>query len=304
MSNDSKKVAIVTGGGRGVGRAYAHLLAERGLRVLVNSVAGGGVNEEGPSAAGVVEEIRDSGGEAEAHVGDVSNWVEAGLLIDHAVEAFGRLDVLVNNAGVLRDRTIANMSEEEWDVVVGVHLKGQAAPLHWAAAYWRDRHKSGDSGPAAVVNTTAGAGLYGNLGQANYAAAKAGVVALTLVAARELERYNVRVNAVAPVARTRLTAGLLTVSEPTTSMGGAPTFDPYDPSNVAPLVAYLADERCPFTGQVFNVQGGDVILYEGWTVKEAFYKETRWTVDELMSTLSHLPPGPPPFAPPSLHRGE
>jgi NAD(P)-dependent dehydrogenase (short-subunit alcohol dehydrogenase family) len=299
MSVDSKRVAIVTGGGHGLGRSYAQLLAHRGMSVLVNSKTKSGEDGERPSADGVVEAIRKEGGEAEAHVGDVSDWDEARLLIEHAIDAFGRLDVLVNNAGVLRDRTIANMSEEEWDLVVGVHLKGQAAPLHWAAAVWRDRSKAGDSSPAAVVNTTAGAGLYGNVGQSNYAAAKAGVVGLTLVAARELQRYNVRVNAVAPVARTRQTATLFAGSE-RAAPAASSSFDPYDPANVAPLVAYLVDEKCPFTGQVFNVQGGQVVLYDGWTAMETFSKQGTWTVDELTSALSHLPAGPPAFAPPRL----
>jgi NAD(P)-dependent dehydrogenase (short-subunit alcohol dehydrogenase family) len=299
MSNGEGRVAIVTGGGRGIGRAYAHLLAERGMRVMVNSAVAGGVGQEGSSADQVVEEIRNHGGIAEAHVGDVSDWAEARGLIDHAVAAFGRLDALINNAGVLRDRMIANMSEEEWDVVVGVHLKGQAAPLHWAAAFWRDRHKGGDGSGGAVVNTTAGAGLYGNVGQSNYGAAKAGVVGLTLVAARELQRYNVRVNAVAPVARTRQTEAIFAGPERAAPEDGS-AFDPYDPANVAPLVAYLVDENCPFTGQVFNVQGGDVAIYEGWSVQHTFSKAGRWTVDELTSELSQLPPGPPPFAPPRL----
>jgi NAD(P)-dependent dehydrogenase (short-subunit alcohol dehydrogenase family) len=297
VSKGAKRVAIVTGGGRGLGRAYAHLLADRGMSVLVNSFMSD--DREPPSADEVVDEIREQGGEAEAHVGDVSSWAEAHHLIEHAIGAFGRLDVLVSNAGVLRDRTIANMSEEEWDLVVDVHLKGQAAPLHWAAAFWRDRSKAGDSSPAAVVNTTAGAGLFGNLGQSNYAAAKAGVVGLTLVAARELQRYNVRVNAVAPVARTRQTAALF-VGSGRAAPADASAFDRYDPANAAPLVAYLVDENCPFTGQVFNVQGGQVAVYDGWTVREVFSQQRRWTVDELRSALSHLPAGPPAFAPPRL----
>ena len=299
MPDNTKRVAIVTGGGEGLGRAYAHLLAERGARLLVNSVTPGS-GTEASSADRVAAEIRNLGGEAEAHVGDVSSWAESGELVQHAIDRFGRLDVLVNNAGVLRDRTLANMSEDEWDTVVDVHLKGQAAPLHWAAAYWRDRHKAGGSAPAAVVNTSAGAGLYGNPGQANYAAAKAGVVGLTLVATRELQRYDVRVDTVAPVARTRQTEGIFSVGDQGTDPGASGGFDPYDPANVAPMVAYLADEDCPFTGHIFNVQGGDVALYEGWTVQESFRSETTWTVEELASTLSHLPSGPPPFAVPRL----
>jgi NAD(P)-dependent dehydrogenase (short-subunit alcohol dehydrogenase family) len=267
------------------------------MRVVVNSA----VRQDGgeASAERVVAEIQQKGGQAVAHVGALSNWSSAEELIGRALAEFGQLDVLVNNAGVLRDRTIANMTEDEWDNVIDVQLKAQAATLHWAAAYWRERHRNGDPVTAAVVNTTAGAGLYGNLGQANYAAAKAGVVALTLVAARELERYGVRVNAVAPFARTRLTEGLAG-PEPSTGAGQTSDFDPYDPANVAPLVAYLVSEACHVTGQVFNVQGGDVALYEGWSVQEMFRKQGRWTVEELTAALADIPPGPPPFAPPRL----
>ena len=195
MPPDSNRVAIVTGGGRGIGRSYALFLAAEGLRVVVNSATA----EDGEaSAEQVVREIRALGGTAAAHVAPIGTWDSADALVRRALDEFGRLDVLVNNAGLLRDRTIANMSESEWDEVQSVHLKAQAATLHFAAAYWRERHREDEGAKAAVVNTTAGAGLFGNIGQANYAAAKAGVVGLTLVAARELGRYGVRVNAVAP----------------------------------------------------------------------------------------------------------
>jgi NAD(P)-dependent dehydrogenase (short-subunit alcohol dehydrogenase family) len=285
------RVAIVTGGGRGLGRSYALLLADRGLRLVINSA----VHEAdgSSSSARVVAEIRERGGQAVAHVGPVSSWSSAEELVGRALEEYGRLDALINNAGILRDRTLANLAEDEWDEVLDVHLKGQAATMHSAAAHWRDRHRAGDPVAGAVVNTTAGAGLFGNIGQANYAAAKAGVVALTLVASRELERYGVRVNAVAPVARTRLTEGLGLPGE-------GSEFDPYDPDNAAPLVAYLVDEECRLTGQVFNVQGGDVVLYEGWTQKELFRKDGKWTVDELKVAMADLPAGPPLFAVPRL----
>jgi NAD(P)-dependent dehydrogenase (short-subunit alcohol dehydrogenase family) len=295
LDTGTGRVAIVTGGGRGLGRAYAHLLAERGLRVVVNSAM---LEDDGDSsAARVVAEIQQNGGTAVAHVGTLSSWTSADQLIGRALEDFGRLDALVNNAGLLRDRTIANMSEDEWDDVLAIHLKAQAATLHSAAAHWRDRNRAGEPVSAAVVNTTAGAGLYGNIGQANYAAAKAGAVGLTLVASRELERYGVRVNAIAPVARTRLTEGL-GLPEPGSAPGEEATFDLYEPANVAPLVAYLIEEDCPLTGQVFNVQGGDIVLYSGWEAKELFRKQGRWTVDELKQTLASIPSGPPPFAVP------
>ena len=297
MSDDSHRVAIVTGGGRGIGRSYAVFLAAQGFRVLVNSAT---VEDGESSAERVVQEIRALGGSAAAHVGPIGSWDSADVLVHRALTEFGRLDVLVNNAGLLRDRTIVNMSESEWDDVQSVHLKAQAATLHVAAAYWRDRHRQGQDAKAAVVNTTAGSGLYGNIGQANYAAAKAGVVGLTLVAARELGRYGVRVNAVAPVARTRQTESL----NLPTSLGSADdSFDPYDPDNIAPVIGYLVSLDCPLTGQVINIQGGDVDIYQGWTVKESFRTSGRWSVDALRPLLNSYPAEPPEFAPPRLGSG-
>ena len=275
----------------GLGWAYALVLADEGMRVVVNSAVP--EPDGGSLGGGVAAEITDRGGQAVSHVGSLSSWSSGEELIGAALSSFGRLDALVNNAGVLRDRTLANMTEDEWDEVLAVHLKAQAATLHHAAAYWRDRHRAGEPVTGAVVNTTAGAGLFGNIGQANYAAAKAGVVGLTLVAARELERYGVRVNAVAPVARTRQTEGL-------GLPGAGSAWDPYDPANAAPLVAYLVSAHCRLSGQVFNVQGGDIVLYEGWSVEETFRKPGPWSVAELSEVLDSLPVGPPPFAVPRL----
>ncbi len=294
MWDDSHRVAIVTGGGRGIGRSYAVFLAAEGFRVVVNSAT---VEDGQSSAEQVVQEIRALGGSAAAHVAPIGSWDSADALVHRALTEFGRLDVLVNNAGLLRDRTIVNMSESEWDDVQSVHLKAQAATLHAAAAYWRDRYRQGQGAKAAVVNTTAGSGLYGNIGQANYAAAKAGVVGLTLVAARELGRYGVRVNAVAPVARTRQTESL---NLPTSLGSAGDSFDPYDPDNIAPVIGYLVSLDCPLTGQVINIQGGDVDIYQGWTVKESFRTSGRWSVDALRSVLNSYPAEPPEFAPPRL----
>jgi len=294
MGQESEHVAVVTGGGRGIGRAYAMFLAAQGYRVVVNSAT---IEDEGSSAEHVVREIRALGGTAAAHVGPIGTWDSADALVRRALDEFGRLDVLVNNAGLLRDRTIANMSESEWDDVLNVHLKAQAATLHFAAAYWRERHRQDEGAKASVVNTTAGAGLYGNIGQGNYAAAKAGVVGLTLVAARELGRYGVRVNAVAPLARTRQTESL---NLPTSLGPGDDAFDPYDPDNIAPVIGYLVSPDCPLTGQVINVQGGNVDIYQGWSVKESFRTSGRWTVDALRSLLDGHSADPPEFAPPRL----
>jgi NAD(P)-dependent dehydrogenase (short-subunit alcohol dehydrogenase family) len=294
MPDASERVAIVTGGGRGIGRSYAIFLASQGLRVVVNSAT----LEDGQSSAErVVREITALGGTATAHVGPIGSWDSADALVRRALDEFGRLDVLVSNAGLLRDRTIANMSESEWDDVHSVHLKAQAGALHFAAAYWRERHRQDEDAKAAVVNTTAGAGLYGSIGQANYAAAKAGVVGLTLVAARELGRYGVRVNAVAPVARTRQTESL---NLPTSLTPGDDSFDPYDPDNIAPVIGYLVSLDCPLTGQVINVQGGNVDIYQGWSVKESFRTSGRWTVDALRTVLNTYSSEPPQFAPPRL----
>jgi len=287
------RVAIITGGGRGLGRSYALRFAQEGAKVVVNSVQ---TEPDGTSSAqAVVDEIAAAGGEAVAHVGTVSSWSGGEQLVRTAVETFGGLHVLVNNAGFLRDRLLANMSEEEWDLVVDVHLKGQFVPLRFAAAYWRDRHKAGEAVQASVINTTAGAGLHGNPGQANYAAAKAGAAAMTLVAAMELRRYDVRVNAISPFARTRLTEGVPGLSELLQVPGDPAEFDRFHPDNVAPLAVYLASSDCPFTGQVFDVQGGSVGVYQGWTITERLSNPTTWTVEGLADALGAIPPVPPAF---------
>jgi NAD(P)-dependent dehydrogenase (short-subunit alcohol dehydrogenase family) len=248
-----RPVAIVTGAGRGVGRAHALELARAGWAVLVNDLGGegNGTGADLTPAQQVAEEIRSLGGEAIVDGSDVSDWTAAGDMVQRAVDAFGRLDGLVNNAGVLRDRTIANLSEEDWDVAVRVNLKGTAAPLHHAARYWRDLTKAtGEPVQASVVNTTSGSGLYYNIGQANYSSAKAGVAALTVIAARELGRYGVRVNCIAPVAATRLTASVM-------SEEGKERFDP---ALISPLVVYLLSEAAKeVTARIFNV-GGDAFV--------------------------------------------
>jgi len=253
MSQSESPVAIVTGAGRGLGREHALALARAGYAVVVNDLggAGDGTGADASPAAQVVAEIEALGGRAVADGSNVADWRAAGELIDKAVKTFGRLDALVNNAGCLRDRTVANLTEEDWDLVVAVNLKGTAAPLHHAARYWRDLSKSvGGPVQGAVVNTTSASGLYPNPGQANYAAAKAGVAALTIVAARELARYGVRVNAIAPVAATRLTDAVM--SEAAKAR--------FDPTRVSPLVVYLAGpQAAEITGRIFEL-GGDALV--------------------------------------------
>jgi len=296
MSTLQGRVAIITGAGRGLGREHALLFAKLGAQVVVND-NGGAPDGSGDLDRAPAEEvaglIRAHGGEAVAHVGSVSDWGTAQELIGVAVDTFGGLDVLVNNAGILRDRMLVNMSEAEWDAVIDVHLKGHFAPLHHAAAYWRGQAKQGTPRAAAVINTSSGSGLRGNPGQANYASAKAGIAAMTVVAARELERYGVRVNAIAPVARTRLTMATPGLSD---RLGAGDGFDEFAPENVSPLVAWLALADCQVSGQVFTVMGGHISLQQGWSVQENFDSGGRWTVDELAKALAGLPAGPPPFA--------
>src|SRR2546421_10211583 len=236
MPDLSGKVAIVTGAGRGIGRSHAFALAAAGAKVVVNDL-GAGVAGEGSDpgpAEQVVEEIRAAGGEASTNGGNVADFAGAERLVQQALEDFGRLDILVNNAGILRDRMLVNMTEEEWDAVVAVHLKGHFAPTRHAAAYWREQSKSGEVVRARVINTSSPSGVFGNVGQANYGAAKGAIASFTLIAAQELARYGVTVNCLAPNARTRMT-------EETFDMGAPPEgFDPLDPSNMSPLVVALS----------------------------------------------------------------
>jgi NAD(P)-dependent dehydrogenase (short-subunit alcohol dehydrogenase family) len=276
------KVAIVTGAGRGIGREHALALSLAGARVLVNdlgaSLAGEGADPT--PAQQVVAEIEAAGGEAVANGENVADFAGARRLIDQAVETFGRLDILVNNAGILRDRMLVSMEEGDWDAVIEVHLKGHFAPTHHAATYWRARSKAGEDLRARVINTSSTSGVFGNVGQANYGAAKAGIAGFTLIAAQELARYGVTVNCLAPTARTRMTEsayGQLAVPE---------GFDPIDPAHNSPIVVALcADEAQHITGQVFFVYGGAVNALHGWDSGELFVSETGWKPDALLAEL-------------------
>ncbi|MDP1819793.1 MAG: SDR family oxidoreductase [Acidimicrobiales bacterium] len=283
------RVVIVTGAGRGIGRAHALAFAHQGAKVVVNDLGSevdGSGGSTGP-AGEVVEEIRAMGGEAVANGDDVSDWDGAKRLVTTAVEAFGRLDTLVNNAGILRDRMLVNMAEGEWDAVVQVHLKGTFAPTRWAAAHWRELAKEGQQVDASIVNTSSGSGLYGNPGQTNYGAAKAGIASLTIIASRELERYGVRVNAIAPAALTRMTEnlGLAQIS----GDRKAEEFDAMAPENVAPLVVWLgSNESTGITGRVFNVAGGRISVAEGWSRGPEVDKGDRWDPAELTAVVPAL----------------
>jgi NAD(P)-dependent dehydrogenase (short-subunit alcohol dehydrogenase family) len=284
MNTMKGRVAVITGAGRGIGREHALLFASEGAKVVVNDLGGNpdGTGADASPATQVVDEIVAAGGEAVANHDDVTDWDGAKRMIDAAVEAFGDLHVLVNNAGILRDRMLVNMSEDEWDAVVKVHLKGHFAPLRHAAGYWRDQTKAGNEAKRAVVNTSSTSGLFGNIGQTNYGAAKMGIGALTIIAAQELSRYGVRVNAIAPAALTRLTAPLATGSNPLTPPEGeAPADSPMDPGNISPFVTYLATEHCPINGRVFFVFGGQVQLFQPWALIDKVETEGRWAVEDL-----------------------
>jgi NAD(P)-dependent dehydrogenase (short-subunit alcohol dehydrogenase family) len=293
MPNLEGKVAIVTGAGRGIGREHALALAAAGASVVVNDLGGsvGGEGSDATPAQTVVNEIVAAGGKAVANYDDVSSFDAAEHMIERAVERYGRLDILVNNAGILRDRMLVNMSEDEWDAVIAVHLKGHFAPLRHAAAYWRERSKGGDEVRGRVINTSSPSGVFGNVGQVNYGAAKAGIAALTVIAAQELVRYGVTVNCLAPNARTRMTE--MTFGDMQAPEEG---FDPLDPGNMSPLVVALcADEAQDITGQVFFVWGGTVNVLTPWEPGELFSSEAKWDADELLAQLrDRFPEGAAP----------
>jgi len=284
------RVAIITGAGRGIGREHALLFAAEGARVVVNDLGGGldGSTMAASPAEEVVAEITAFGGVAVANHDNVATWSGGEALVACALEAFGDLHVLVNNAGILRDRVLVNLSEEDWDAVINVHLKGHFVPTRHAAAYWRERAKSGASVKASVINTSSTSGLLGNIGQSNYGAAKAGIAAFTVIIAEELGRYGVRVNAIAPAARTRMTESTPGLSDHVVKPADAAVFDVWDPANISPLVATLAMEDCAATGQVYFVQGGTVRLFRNWTMTSALEKDDRWTVAELATRLPTL----------------
>lgn len=255
------KIAIVTGAGRGIGREHALSLASQGAKVVVNDL-GGNVDGSGGDlspADQVVAEIRGMGGEAVSNGDSVSDWAGAERLINTAIEAFGDLNIVVNNAGILRDRMLFSMSEAEWDAVINVHLKGTFAPTRFACVYWREQSKAGKPVSGRIINTTSVSGIYGNPGQTNYGAAKAGIASFTNIAALEMSRYGVTVNAVAPVALTRMTEGL----------GPAPESDEErekrSPRWIAPIVTWLAsDEAAGVTGRIFEASGDVLAVSEGW----------------------------------------
>lgn len=279
------KVAIVTGAGRGIGREHALAFARAGAIVIVNDKGGADDGSGGSNsiAADVAAEIRAFGGNAVTNSGDVADKADSAELVRQAIDSYGKLDILVNNAGILRDRSLVKMAEEDWDEVLRVHLRGTFLMTQAAAQYWRQRAKAGERVDARVINTSSGSGLFGNFGQANYAAAKGGIASLTIVTALELSSYGVTANAIAPVAKTRLTAtaGM--------SQEFSEGFDPYDPRHVSPLVVWLASERsADVTGRIFNVVGGFVGVVEGYNVGPELAYDRPLTFEEIDAELPDL----------------
>ncbi|WP_407548870.1 SDR family oxidoreductase [Streptomyces sp. Pv4-95] len=282
------RVVVVTGAGRGLGRAHALAFAAEGARVVVNDFGVGldGTRGDDTPAAGVVAEIRAAGGDAVAHGGDIATSQGAASLISTALGTYGRLDTLVNNAGFLRDRMLVNLEEDEWDAVLRVHLKGHFLPLKHAATHWRTEAKEGRMPEARVINTSSGAGLSGSVGQGNYSAAKAGILGLTLVAAAELGRYGIQVNAIAPAARTRMTEQAFAETMAAPEAGA---FDAMAPENVSPLVVWLGSAASEgVTGQVFEAEGGRITVMEGWRPGPTLDKAARWTPAQAGRTAREL----------------
>ncbi len=284
------RVAIITGAGRGLGREHALLFASQGAKVVVNDL--GGANDGSGSdltpAQQTVADIKAMGGEAIVNGDNVADWAGAKRMVDSAIETFGDLDILVNNAGILRDRMLFSMAENEWDAVIEVHLKGHFAPTHHASVYWREQAKAGVTRARNLVHTSSTSGLFSNPGQSNYGAAKSGIATFSQICAKELSRYNVKSNAIAPAARTRLTMATPGLEDVMAAKEGA--FDMWDPANVSPLVGYLASELCEFNGETFYVQGGQVTRVQTWVMAEEINQNDRWTIEGLATAMKALAP--------------
>lgn len=283
------RVAVVTGAGRGLGREHALLLAAHGVRVVVNDrgVSNEGTGADCDTATAVVAEIVEAGGEAIANCDDVGSWEGARAAVESAVDVFGDLDIVVNNAGILRDSTIVNMTEEDFDEVVRVHLKGHVAMTKWAANHWRRRSKQGVNRRRNVIHTGSTSGIYANPGQSNYGPAKSAIVTFSQIAAAELSQYGVVSNCVLPGARTRLT--MASPGLPEIMRAPADGFDQWDPANVSPLIAYLASADCPFNGETFYAQGGTVRRLEPWSLTgQSIERPVRWELADLDEAMAEF----------------
>jgi NAD(P)-dependent dehydrogenase (short-subunit alcohol dehydrogenase family) len=291
------RVVVVTGAGRGIGRSHALEFARQGARVVVNDLGASlaGEGESAGPAEEVVEEIRSFGGEAVVDGHDVADWDGSRQIVQTALDAYGGLDVVVNNAGFVRDRMFVNATEDEWDAVLRVHLKGHFAVARWAGAYWRDRSKAGEPNDARIINTSSGAGLLGSVGQAAYSAAKGGILSLTLVQAAEMGRYGVTANAIAPAARTRMTEEVFAATMKAPEAGA---FDTMSPDNVSPLVVWLAStDSAGVTGRVFEVESGKIGVADGWQHGPTADKGARWDPADVGPAVRDLLAAAPPPAP-------
>jgi NAD(P)-dependent dehydrogenase (short-subunit alcohol dehydrogenase family) len=288
MGSLDGRVAIITGAGRGLGREHALLFAKEGAKVVVNDLgtSDAGEGADLTAAESVAAEIRAAGGEAVPNGEDVSTWDGADRLINAALDEFGELDILVNNAGILRDRAVVTMTEADWDQVIAVHLKGHFAPTRFAGAYWRAQHKAGAGRPRNVVHTSSTSGLFANPGQSNYGAAKSGIATFNQIVAKELARYDVRSNCIAPAARTRLTLAAPGLEDLMRPVEGS--FDEWDPANISPVVAYLASQDCAFNGETFYVHGGTITLMQAWVSGPSVSRNESWTVEELAGAVGEL----------------
>lgn len=286
------RVVIITGGGRGIGREHALAFAREGARVVVNDLGGSvdGAGADASPAQQVVDEIRALGGEAVANTDSVSDYAGAGRIVQAALDTFGGLDVVVNNAGILRDRMFVNMSEEEFDSVIAVHLRGTFAVSRHAVDYWRARAKSGEINDARIISTSSPSGIFGNIGQANYGAAKAGIAAMTIILADELGRMGITANAIAPVALTRMTEGLALFADMSEVEADAQGYHPMDPANISPLVVWLGSSlSAGVTGRIFTVTGGEIGVAEPWIKGPTATKEGgRWSPEELSAVVPGL----------------
>ncbi|MBT5276609.1 SDR family oxidoreductase [Ilumatobacter sp.] len=293
MTSLDGRVVIITGAGRGLGREHALFMANEGARLVVNDRGSDndGSGDDATPADEVAAEARALGGQAVANADDVADWDGAKRMVDQAIEVFGGLEVVVNNAGILRDRYLVNMTEDEFDAVVNVHLKGHFAPTRHAAAYWRDEHKAGRAAPRNLVHTSSTSGLFANPGQTNYGAAKSGIATMSQIAAKELGRYGVVSNCIAPGARTRLTLATPGLEDIMTPADAG--FDNWDPANVAPLVAYLSTPDCPFSGETFYIKGGVVKRVTSWEMADRIETVGAWTVDELREAMQPMTLQPP-----------
>ena len=290
MGSLDGRVAVITGAAGGLGREYAALFAAEGARLVLNDIgaARDGSGNDPSIVQSLVDDIAGSGANAVGNAEDISTMDGARRVLEQALDTYGEVHALVNSGGMLRDRMFVNMDEDEWDAIIRGHLRAHFCPTRVLAGHWRDRSKANATVRASIVNTTSNAGLFAQPGQSNYAAAKAGIAGLTITLAEELSRYAIRVNAISPAARTRMTTEVPGMADMVAPPASPDEFDVYHPGNVAPVVAWLSTEHCPMTGGVLYAQGGEVRVLEGWHYAKTLDKGSRWTVEELDAQLTQV----------------